>query len=72
MAKRKYSQSPQARWSRKKKKQGRCARCGEPRGKYKQLCDFHQGQFTAYMREYRAKTKGESHADHQGVAPAGP
>ena len=54
---RKKSQSPQARWARKKKKAGMCARCGEKRNKYKQLCDFHQGQQTEYMRQRRAKEK---------------
>lgn len=71
MAKRKkFSQSPQARWSRKQKGRGRCARCGEPRKRYKQLCDEHQEEFTSYMRAYRARNKKENHADHQGVAPA--
>jgi hypothetical protein len=51
------SQSPQARWSRKKKKQGRCARCGEPRNRYAQLCDTHQAEFTAYMKAWRTRRK---------------
>ncbi len=52
---RRLSQKPQARWSRMKKRQGKCARCGALREHYAQLCDFHQGQQTAYMRRYRAE-----------------
>ena len=47
------SQSPQARWSRRMKKLGRCSRCGEKRTHYKQLCDRCQGLFTAYVRAWR-------------------
>ena len=46
--------SPQRKWALKMKKMGRCTRCGEPRNHYLDLCDFHQGQFTSYMRRYRA------------------
>ncbi len=53
----KRSQSPQSRWSRKQKARGRCARCGAKRNRYKQLCDFHQGAFTSYMRERRKAAK---------------
>ena len=61
------SQTAQARWSRKQKKRGRCARCGTKRNRYKQLCDFHQGQFTIYMRNRRAKAKlaKETTSDNQ-------
>ena len=51
------SQSPQVKWSRKQKRRGRCTRCGKPRGKHKQLCDAHQAEFTAYMRDWRARQK---------------
>ena len=54
MRKRKLSQSPQARWARKKKAAGCCARCGQPRNRYRQLCDAHQQEFTTYMRARRA------------------
>jgi len=50
-------QSPQAKWSRKMKLRGRCSRCGAKRGKFKQLCDFHQGQFAEYMRNWRKRKK---------------
>ena len=59
----KLSQSPQARWARKQVKRGNCARCGEKRNCYKQLCDFHQGQFTTYMRERRARIKRDNQRD---------
>ena len=49
--------TPQAKWSRKKKKQGRCSRCGAPRNHYRQLCDAHQQAFNVYMRQWRATKK---------------
>lgn len=49
--------SAQARWSKKQKKRGRCSRCGDKRNRYRQLCDFHQGQQTAYMKRWRLATK---------------
>lgn len=49
--------SPQVKWARKKKKQGRCTRCGAPRNRFKQLCDEHQAAFTAYMRAWRERRK---------------
>lgn len=55
--KRRLSQKPQARWARKKKSWGQCARCGAERNKYKQLCDLCQPKATAYMRAYRARRK---------------
>lgn len=51
------SQSAQARWSRRKKAAGNCARCGKPRGQYKHLCDRCQGLKAAYMRRWRAARK---------------
>lgn len=56
----------QARWARKKKKQGKCSRCGQPRNRYAQLCDKHQAEFTAYMRAWRSKRK-EIKSDNQGT-----
>lgn len=53
--KRKLSQSPQARWSRKKKARGQCARCGKDRAKYTQLCDACQVKASAYMRAWRKR-----------------
>lgn len=59
--------SPQIRWARKKKRQGRCSRCGARRNMYKQLCDYHQGLFTEYMREWRnRKIKKETNDGNQG------
>jgi predicted amidophosphoribosyltransferase len=55
----KLCQSPQARWARKKKAAGACARCGEPRGKYKQLCNPCQAKQTQYMARYRAAKKAK-------------
>lgn len=48
---------PQKKWARKQVKAGNCRICGERRNKYKQLCDYHQAQFTLYMREWRAAKK---------------
>jgi len=56
---RKLSQTAQACWSRRKKRAGCCTRCGEPRNRYKQLCDFHQGEFSAYMKAWRARRATE-------------
>lgn len=53
----------QAKWSRKKKKQGRCSRCGQQRNRYKQLCDFHQGLFNQYMRQWRAAKAAKENAN---------
>jgi len=53
----KPSQSPQARWARKQVKAGKCRICGEPRNKYKSLCDMHQALFTRYMRNWRKAKK---------------
>lgn len=53
----KLSQSAQARWSRRKKAAGCCARCGQRRNQYKHLCDRCQGLKAAYMRRYRAAKK---------------
>jgi hypothetical protein len=50
-------QSPQSKWAKKKKGQGRCSRCGQPRNRYRQLCDAHQTAFNAYMRAWRASRK---------------
>lgn len=61
------SQSPQARWSRRKKRAGLCARCGEPRQHYRQLCDTHQQEHAAYMRAWRNRTKEKEHADTGNV-----
>lgn len=52
---RKLSQTPQARWSRKMIRRGRCRICGQKRTKFKQLCDYHQGIFNTYMRAYRLR-----------------
>lgn len=57
MPRRKLSQSPQARWSRKQKKRGNCSRCGNQRNRYRQLCDRCQSLTTEYMRQYRAARK---------------
>ena len=49
--------TPQARWSRRQKRKGRCPRCGQRRNKYRQLCDTCQRRFTEYMRVWRAIRK---------------
>lgn len=63
MPRRKLSQKASARWARKQKKMGNCTNCGKPRNKYKHLCDFHQGQTTAYMRRYRQHKKETAPAE---------
>lgn len=60
----------QSRWSRKKKKQGKCSRCGSPRNRYRQLCDRHQKEFTQYMREWRRQQK-EPNADNSRSSSQG-
>jgi hypothetical protein len=60
MAKRKLSNTPQARWARRKKANGRCSRCGLHRERLKQLCNTCQALATAYMRQYRAAKKREN------------
>lgn len=58
----------QARWSRKKKKQGKCSRCGSPRNRYRQLCDRHQRAFTTYMKQWRRKRQEEDHDQRTDAA----
>jgi hypothetical protein len=62
----------QARWSRKKKRQGKCTRCGLPRNRYRQLCDRHQKAFTAYMKAYRKRlAQPKESNDNPGASQTG-
>jgi predicted amidophosphoribosyltransferase len=49
--------SPQSRWAKKQKRRGYCARCGNKRNRYRQLCDVCQAATTAYMRAWRKRQK---------------
>lgn len=51
--------SPQAKWARRQKRKGRCARCGQRRTRHRQLCDVCQYKFTVYMRAWRAAHKAK-------------
>ena len=55
----KHFRNPQSRWAEKKRKMGLCRICGQPRGKFKWLCDVHGEAFKVYMRNWRAKKKAE-------------
>ena len=46
--------TPQERWARKQKENGKCSRCTRPRNLYKWLCDRCQAKASLYMQRYRA------------------
>ena len=60
MRKRKLSQKAQARWSRKQKRLGCCSRCGQPRDRYRQLCNPCATVFAAYMKAWRAARRAKA------------